>query len=146
MTSGAADLTPWTHPHPLQPSEAALEFVRSLGVFEQEGLVVSVEGVLRQTAAVGARVLNLGRFLGKRIGIAEMIRTDFDPARLARQLNQSDWATSTHTHFEVVPLPGVVSELEIKFPLAAFQRLFDAEERLMRLREGVVPIVHLALP
>lgn len=136
MTSGAADLSPWTDPHPLVPSEAALAFVRALGIFDQEGLVVTAEGVLRRAALVGARVLNLQRAVGKRIGIADLPRVDFRPAALSHQLNQSEWAQSTSTSFQVVPLPGVVSESELKFPLAALQRLFDDEARLLRLRES----------
>lgn len=136
MTSGAADLTPWTQPHPLGPSASALAFVRALGLFESEGRVATAEGVLRPTSAVGARVLNLQQFSGKRIGVADLPRADFRPGTLADQLNQTMWARSTNTHFEVVPLSGVVSEGELQFPLAAFQRLFDDEERIVRLQSS----------
>lgn len=136
MTSGAADLAPWTHPHPPRPSDLALAFIDTLGLFEHEGLVATAEGVLRDTSAVGARILNLQRCSGKRVGIADLPRADFRPAALCGQLNQTEWARSTNTQFEVVPLAGVVSEAELKFPLAAFQRLFDDGKRLARLQES----------
>lgn len=137
MTSGACDLSPWTHPERRAPSEAALSFARALGVFEQEGLVATTEGVVRPTDLVGARVLNLKNLRGRRIGIANLPRDDFRPGALAHQLNESQWARSSNTHFEVVSVSGVISEKELRSPLAAFQRLFDDPERLTSLRDSL---------
>lgn len=140
MSSGACDLTPFTDPHPEPPSPLALAFVRALGMFESPGVVATTEGFLRPAGLVGARVLNLELFRGKKIGIADFPRADFRPAALVRQLSASSWALSTETRFEVVALSGVVSERELKYPLAAFTRLFDDEERLSRLKEAVLAL------
>lgn len=137
MTSGACDLTPWTHSERRLPSEEAIFFARALGVFEQPGLVATTEGVVRPTDLVGARVLNLKNLRGKTIGIANFPRDDFRPTALAHQLNESEWACSSNTHFEVVSLADVVSEKELRFPLPAFQRIFDDPKRLVSLRDSL---------
>ena len=137
MTSGACDLSPWTGVERRLPSEEALSFALALGVFEQAGLVATTEGVVRPTDLVGARVLNLKHLRGKRIGVADFPRSDFRPGALAHQLNESEWARSSNTHFEVVTVNGVVSEEELRFPLPAFQRLFDDQKRLEFLRDSL---------
>lgn len=137
LSSGAGDLSPWTDPHPETPSDAVVAFVRALGLFDRGGVVATAEGFVRPATLVGARVLNLAEFRGKKIGIADFPRADFRPQALARQLNVSPWAVSTETRFEVATLPGVVEEQELKFPLAAFGRLFDDDERLFKLKEAV---------
>lgn len=137
LSSGAGDLTPFTDSHPELPSPEALSFVRGLEMFDSPGVVATAEGFLRPAGLVGARVLNVELFVGKTIGVVDFPRADFRPQALARQWNASPWAESTETRFEVVSLPGVVNESERRFPLAAFSRLFDDEERLLRLKEAV---------
>jgi len=136
MTSGAADLLPWISGGRLEPSTEAREFLEALGVFGPAGYVATSEGVIRPAQAVGARVLNLQSHAGKRIALAHWERDDYRPRSLAVQLADSDWARTTRTRIEVIDVPGVVEPDHLRYPLAAFCRLFDDDERLRKLTQA----------
>lgn len=136
MTSGAADLRPWTEESRGVVSPMARAFVRTLGLFDESGFVATSEGFIRPTDGVGARVLSLGALQGKVVGVANLPRVDFRPEEMVRKLSATSWARQTRTCFEVVEVPGVVSVRELSYPLAAFHRLFDEEWRLETLRRS----------
>jgi hypothetical protein len=97
-----------------------------------------MEGVVRVTDAVGARVLALEAHAGKTLGVVSFGREEFDAVSLATQLGGSEWARSTGTTFEAIPLPGVLEEGERRYPLAALCKIFDDESRLAQLQSALL--------
>ncbi len=136
MSSGAADLRPWTEEVRGVVSSGARQFATALGLYGEPGRVVTAEGIVRATDGVGARVLAVDALAGKRIGIARLPRADFRPEEVARRLASTAWAKRTKTDFEVVETPGVASVHELDYPLSAFSRLFDDAERIEALRSA----------
>lgn len=91
----------------LDPGErsALRELGEALGLDLPAACVVATrEGVVRPVAGADAALLNLAPLAGKRIGLVDVPRDDWDAPLLLRSFNESSWARETGTQFELVPL------------------------------------------
>lgn len=88
------------------PATAELdELARGLGLRLGAGTVVATrEGAVRAAAGSDGALLDLGPLAGRRIGVVDVPRDDWDGPLLVRSFAASSWARSTGTRFELVPL------------------------------------------
>lgn len=92
----------------LPPASAGLlnELARALGLELSPACVVATrEGVVRSASGAEQALLNLAPLAGKRIGLVDVARDDWDAPLLLRSFNESDWARATSTSFTLLPLP-----------------------------------------
>jgi hypothetical protein len=88
------------------PAQTALqELASALGLALPAACVVATrEGVVRSVAGADTALLNLAPLAGKRIGLVDVPRDDWDAPLLLRSFNDSSWARETGTQFQLVPL------------------------------------------
>lgn len=133
LYSGALDLAPWPRAPEHEPLEAALlELSRELGfVVAAEGgaRVAGREGVIRRARGRDAALLDLEPLSGRRVGVVDLERDDWDAALLAAALNASPWAAQTQTRFEVIRAAALKSGAERRISSYDFARLHDDPER-----------------
>lgn len=92
----------------LEPASVALlnELARALGLELSPTCVVATrEGVVRAASGADQALLNLAPLAGKRIGLVDVPRDDWDAPLLLRAFNESEWARATRTTFALLPLP-----------------------------------------
>ncbi len=103
----------------------------------QPVVVASNVGVVRSAVAVNSAILRLSDFQQQIIGVLDVGRDDFDAHWLARSWSEQPWATATGTRFVPIELDGVFDSTETKWPLAAFCRILDQEERVRRAERAL---------
>ncbi|HVY26851.1 MAG TPA: FAD-dependent oxidoreductase [Polyangiaceae bacterium] len=92
----------------LQPASLGLlnELSRALGLQLSPTCVVATrEGVVRAANGADQALLDLAPLAGKRIGLVDVPRDDWDAPLLLRSFNESEWARATSTSFALLPLP-----------------------------------------
>ena len=81
------------------------ELGRALGLQLGAGTIVATrEGVVRPARGRDVALLDLAPLAGKRIGVVDVPRDDWDGPLLVRAYRESRWARATGTSFELVPL------------------------------------------
>jgi len=133
LYSGALDLAPWESApeHEHLPS-AVLEFGKALGwalSAEQSARVATRAGLIRPARGRDRSVLDLAPLRGKRIGVADLERDDWDARSLAAGLGECPWAAATRTRFEAVAVAGLRNGSERRISSYDFARLHDDPER-----------------
>jgi anaerobic glycerol-3-phosphate dehydrogenase len=137
LYSGALDLLPWQEGSPVAPLESELlAFATSLEAWSLAptgARVATYEGVLRPARGVDSALLDVARYEGRNIGVADSHVFGWDASSLARSLGASPWALETRTRFTAIPVPGIFDAPEARAPSYDLAQLHDAPERLARL-------------
>ncbi len=123
---------------PDSPAQAALlnELAPLLGLrLNPNAVVATREGIVRRAAGADAAVLDLAPLAGKRIGVVDVPRDDWDGPLLVRSYAASDWARSTGTRFELVPLDLLEKSYQRRVSPYDFATSFELPERLAWLNE-----------
>jgi len=125
------------HRDPL--NDAALAgFVVALGTLrlgrEQNA---TASGVVRATLGADTAVLDLTPLAGKRIGVADIGRDDWDAPLIARTLAASHWAATSSTTFVSVPVKALRAGHERRIPPYDFAALHDDDTRRRSLVEAL---------
>ncbi len=94
-----------------------------------QATVATREGVVRGSAGADVAVLNLAPLAGKRIGVVDVPRDDWDGPLLVRSFATSDWARSTGTRFELVPLDLLEKSSQRRVSPYDFATSFERAER-----------------
>lgn len=106
------------------------ELAAALGLELPKSCVIATrEGVLRETAGADASLLNLAPLAGKRIGLVDTPRDDWDGPLLARAFNESAWARETGTSFELKPLELLEKGHQRRVSAYDFAASFERAER-----------------
>ena len=77
---------------------------RSACASARRRVVATREGVVRPSRGADSALLDLAPLAGKRIGLVDVPRDDWDAPLLVRSFAESAWARATGTRFELVPL------------------------------------------
>ena len=127
-------------PTPDGPAQAALltELGPLLGLrlgTNGPAIIATREGVVRRAAGADAAVLDLAPLAGKRVGVVDVPRDDWDGPLLVRSFADSDWARSTGTRFELVPLDLLEKSSQRRVSPYDFATSFERPERPAWLSE-----------
>jgi glycerol-3-phosphate dehydrogenase subunit B len=115
---------------------APLELISALGLRPRSDAVVATrEGVIRVAQGSDAALLDLAPLAGKRIGLVDVPRDDWDGPLLARSFQHSDWARTTGTRFELVPLELLEKSHQRRVAAYDFAASFERAERPAWLNE-----------
>lgn len=100
-----------------------------------DAVVATREGVVRRASGADAAVLDLAALSGKRIGVVDVPRDDWDAPLLVRSFAASAWARSTATTFELVPLDLLEKSHQRRVAPYDFASSFERPERPAWLTE-----------
>lgn len=114
------------------PGELASALGLRLGAMAR---VATREGVVRTSGGSDAALLNLEPLAGKRVGLVDVPRDDWDGPLLARSFQDSPWARATGTRFELVPLPLLEKGHQRRVSSYDFATSFERPERPAWLAE-----------
>lgn len=106
------------------------------------GFIATREGVVRRSIGADASLLDLSALAGKRVGVVDAPRDDWDGPLLARAFAESDFARETGTRFELVPLPLLEQGYQKRvssFDFAASLELAERPRRLIELLKAEAP-------
>jgi anaerobic glycerol-3-phosphate dehydrogenase len=144
LYSGAIDLFPWDAPADPAAERAALEhaalrdFRAGLGMWALgQRHVATRAGVVRRALGADAALLDLTPLAGRRIGVADIGRDDWDAPELAAALTTSDWAERTRTTFVPVAVNAVRLGHERRITPYDFAAFHDDPERLQSLARAL---------
>jgi len=113
-------------------------FVAALGTLRLgREHAATASGVVRATLGADAAVLDLTPLRGKRIGVADIGRDDWDAPLIARTLAASPWAEASGTTFVAVPVKALRAGHERRIPSYDFAALHDEEARRRSLAEAL---------
>jgi len=117
-------------------SASLRELARTLGLrLNPRTVVATREGIVRAAQGSDNALLDLAPLAGKRIGLVDVARDDWDAPLLVRSFQESDWARSTRTHFELVPLPLLEKGHQRRVSSFDFAAGFERAERPAWLAE-----------
>lgn len=121
----------------LPVSDPALtELARALGLRLREPTVVaSREGVLREARGSDDALLDLKPLAGKRIGVVDVPRDDWDAPLLVQSYRDSAWARATGTEFELIALDLLEKGYQRRVSPYDFAAGFERAERPAWLAE-----------
>jgi anaerobic glycerol-3-phosphate dehydrogenase len=106
------------------------ELTAALGLDVQgERVVATREGVLRRVTGADQSLLNLAPLAGKRVGVVDVPRDDWDAPLLTRSYAESRWARETGTRFELVPLDLLEKGAQRRVSVHDFAAGFERAER-----------------
>jgi anaerobic glycerol-3-phosphate dehydrogenase len=112
------------------------ELARALGLRLSPGSVVATrEGVIRRAHGSDSALLDLAPLAGKRIALVDTPRDDWDGPLLARAFNESAWANTTATRFELVPLELLEQSHQRRVSAYDFAASLERPERPAWLNE-----------
>jgi anaerobic glycerol-3-phosphate dehydrogenase len=94
-----------------------------------QAMIATREGIVRRAAGADAALLDLAPLAGKRIGVVDVPRDDWDGPLLVRSFAASDWARSTNTRFELVPLDLLEKSSQRRVSPYDFATSFERPER-----------------
>jgi anaerobic glycerol-3-phosphate dehydrogenase len=119
------------------PQAALLgELAPALGLrLSPTSVVATREGVVRPSRGAASALLDLAPLAGKIIGLVDVPRDDWDGPLLARSFAESDWARSTGTRFELVPLELLEKSFLRRVSPFDFASSFERAERPAWLTE-----------
>lgn len=137
LYSGALDFDAWDPAAAAAPIEPELlHFCAALGIWELGGVarrIATLEGSVRPTRGSDRALLDLERCAGKRVGVIDLERDDWDAPLLARSFAASAWARETGTGFEAIPARGLWHGAERRTSSYDFAALHDIPERAQGL-------------
>jgi anaerobic glycerol-3-phosphate dehydrogenase len=148
LYSGALDLEPW-HVSGQAEERALAEdrlladaevraFADALGVFRLgRSLLATREGVVRPALGADSALLDLGPLAGRRVGVFDVERDDWDAALLARGFGASRFAERTGTTFVPVVIKMLRAGHERRISAYDLAALHDGEARLAALAEAL---------
>jgi hypothetical protein len=121
----------------LGPQAALLrELALALGLrLGPASVVATREGVVRASQGADNALLDLAPLAGKVIGLVDVPRDDWDGPLLLRSFAESDWARSTRTRFELVPLELLEKSFLRRVSPFDFASSFERAERPAWLSE-----------
>jgi hypothetical protein len=119
------------------PSEGALaELTALLGLrLDPKTVVATREGVVRHAQGADSALLDLAPLAGKRIGLVDVPRDDWDAPLLLRAFRESEWARSTGTQFDLLPLDLLEKGYQRRVSSFDFAAGFERAERPAWLAE-----------
>jgi thioredoxin reductase len=128
LYAGVVDGQPWVEG---EAQRALLvELARGLGLrLEPRTIIASREGVVRSAAGCDRSLLDLAPLAGKRVGLVDAGRDDWDARLLGRAFSESAWAQATGTRFEVVPLDLLERGYQRRVSSFDFATGFERAER-----------------
>lgn len=91
--------------------------------------VATREGVVRASLGRDSRVLDLELLAGKRVGVVDLGRDDWDAELVALSLQSSAWAERTRTQFLSVRVAGLQTGAERRITSYDLARAFESESR-----------------
>ena len=120
-----------------ETARAALtELGRALGLrLHAHTVVASREGVVRSATGADRALLDLSLLAGRRIGLIDVARDDWDGPLLLRSFAESSWARASGTRFELVPLELLEKGHQRRISSFDFATSFERPERPARLVE-----------
>jgi glycine/D-amino acid oxidase-like deaminating enzyme len=137
--SGASALYSGAVDGPLAPSGDAAELgelAARLGLRLGAATIVATrEGVVRRASGRDSALLDLAPLAGKRVGLVDVPRDDWDGPLLLRAFASSPWAVSTGTRFELVPLELLEKSHQRRVSPFDFALGFERAERPAWLRQ-----------
>lgn len=106
------------------------ELTAALGLrLISDTVLATREGVVRAATGCDDALLDLSPLAGKRIGMVDVPRDDWDGPLLVRSLQHSDWARQTGTRFELVPLELLEKSHQRRVGAYDFAASFERAER-----------------
>jgi glycine/D-amino acid oxidase-like deaminating enzyme len=112
------------------------ELAQGLGLrLSSTSVVATREGVVRPSRGADNAVLDLAPLAGKVVGLVDVARDDWDGPLLLRSFAESDWARSTGTRFELVPLELLEKSFLRRVSPFDFASSFERAERPAWLSE-----------
>jgi anaerobic glycerol-3-phosphate dehydrogenase len=109
---------------------ALTELGRALGLrLHAKTLIATREGVVRSATGADRALLDLTLLAGRRIGVVDVPRDDWDGRLLVRSFAASAWARHTGTQFEVVPLELLEKGHQRRVSAYDFAASFERPER-----------------
>lgn len=144
LYAGALDLSPWDAPPDAEAERAALgdaglrDFRDALGVWALGHRHVATRGgVVRRALGADAALLDLTQVAGRRVGVADIGRDDWDAPELAAALSASDWAERTSTTFVCAEVKAIRLGHERRITPYDFAAAHDDPERLRGLARAL---------
>jgi anaerobic glycerol-3-phosphate dehydrogenase len=109
---------------------ALRELAAALGLrLSPQTVVATREGVVRPAGGADSSVLDLAPLAGKRVGVVDVPRDDWDAPLLTRCFSESDWARSTGTRFELISLELLEKSHQRRVSSFDFAASFERAER-----------------
>ncbi len=137
LYSGALDLEPWDRAGEHRAVHANLaEFCAALGIWELTSaprFIATAEGNARPARGRDRALLDLSACAGKRIGVVDFERDDWDARLIGKSLAASVWARETRTSFTPVRVRALQNTFERRISAYDFAVLHDAPERVEAL-------------
>jgi anaerobic glycerol-3-phosphate dehydrogenase len=119
----------------LEQHDSLAGLAAALGLRVRPTVVATREGVVRGAHGSDSAVLDLEPLAGKLVGVVDVPRDDWDGPLLARSYRESDWARSTGTRFELVPLELLEKSHQRRVSSFDFATSFERAERPAWLNE-----------
>jgi len=111
-------------------AEQLRELALALGLrLNARTVLATREGVVRRSAGVDAALLDLAPLAGKRVALVDVPRDDWDAPLLLRSFAESEWARSTGTQFQLVPLDLLEKSSQRRVSPFDFASSFERAER-----------------
>lgn len=112
------------------------DLARSLGLrLLPEVRLATREGIVRRALGSDSALLDLAPLAGKRIGLVDVPRDDWDAPLLRKSFEESEWARNTGTRFDLVPLPLLEQGHQRRTSAYDFAAAFERAERPAWLAE-----------
>lgn len=133
--AGASALYAGVVDGPLEPTDETqranlTELGRALGLrLHAKSLVATREGVVRAATGADRALLDLTLLAGRRIGVVDVPRDDWDGRLLVRSFASSAWARQSGTRFELVPLELLERGHQRRVSAYDFAASFERPER-----------------
>jgi glycerol-3-phosphate dehydrogenase subunit B len=140
LASGALDVLGWERARPSAPVAAEIvELALRLGfvIGPNDATVATLAGVIRPARGREQNVLDLAPLAGRRIGVADVLRDDWDAPSLARAFATSRFARETGTRFEAREIDLLRRAAESRFSAHDFAALHDDPARFERLTRAL---------
>jgi len=144
LYSGALDFEPWevsARTHEISENLAAL--ARALGAWElppSRRHVATADGNVRPADGRDRALLDLDACAGRRVGVVDLERDDWDAPLIAKSLAASRWARETRTEFVPVRVRALQNTFERRISAYDFARLHDAAERISALQVAIASV------
>jgi anaerobic glycerol-3-phosphate dehydrogenase len=134
LYSGAVDGAVVTEDAKL--ASALQELSAALGLrLTKSSVVATREGIVRPSHGADASLLDLSPLAGRLIGLVDVPRDDWDAPLLLRSFRESEWARTTGTRFELVPLELLERSHQRRVSPFDFATSFERAERPAWLAE-----------
>lgn len=115
------------------------ELATELGLllFPEPRPIATREGSVRLVRGADRALLDLGRVAGRRVGVVDFGRDDWDAPLLSRSLGASEWARRTGTEFLALPVTELLHGVERRIAPYDLASRLDDEARATALGESL---------